>query len=54
VAVPRRERAQEIRKPIDLLTPEITKKLKHDKQKSEISTQRPTNKVSSKQSKEKK
>jgi hypothetical protein len=42
------------RKPIDLLTPEMTKKPKHDKQKSEISTQGPTNKVSSKQSKEKK
>jgi len=42
------------RKPIDLLTPEFTKKPKHDKQKSEISTQGPTNKVSSKQSKEKK
>lgn len=39
------------RKPIDLLTPEITKKSKHDKQKSEITTQGPTKIVSSMQSK---
>lgn len=40
-----------IRKPIDLLTPEITKKTKHDKQKSEIATQGTTKIVSLKQSK---